>query len=260
MTRILHSVFGIYNIKNILGLNCAGIMETLSKAMSKPLNVNNKLRLEFEGEMDKYLIKLLILNNYKKNIISLHLQLYGSEQILLEPSLKFDGLETLCIKARKEAHREIIETMLSKHANTLKNFILVDRFEIIDDLTITALPNLKSVKLVYLSNKAAFSVLKACKQIVTSLELHAHSYGTSRSMRIPDASNFQLPSLRHLTFDVDYFSLHYWNYLIYNANHLETLSLGWSSIPLKRQIPDLPKLKVQDCLQNLVELITSLEY
>lgn len=250
VTLILQSLFWTYTIKNILGWNCADIMQTLSKAMSKPHNINNKLNLVFEGEIDKYLIKLLMLNNYKNKIISLYLNLYGSEQVLLEPSLTFDMLETLSIKARKEAHRGIIETMLSKHANTLTTFILVDCFETLDDLTVPSLPGLKSIKLRYLSNTAAFSLLRACKQSVTSLNIQACG-GTPPSNEIPDLSNYYLPNLRDLKireghqycmYDEDLLDDHNWNFLIHNAKNLESMSLkGYVKPGL--QIPDLPKLK-----------------
>ena len=123
MTKLLPKQFGIFRIK-IREKNCIPVSFTLSRALVKPWTKQNKLRLNFKGNLN--LIMRDILQTHKQNISSLNIEVVGNERFLKFMHLNL--LESLSVCLRRSEykdHRIIIESLMNNHAKTLTEIKII---------------------------------------------------------------------------------------------------------------------------------------
>jgi hypothetical protein len=131
----------------------------------------------------------------------------------------------------------VCETILSKHANNLKN-LRIDDLE--KNMRAPNLPVLDCLTLATVGDQAAWNILENCRPTITRLDLR------NTPMNSPPINSnsvaYEIPNIKYLSIVIS----RAFNFVQFNAEHLVTLDLRVShddDIPDNVEWPQFPKLR-----------------
>ena len=259
MSFQIKSKFNNLYINGIRTKNCDDIKRSLSVAMKKA-HAPEKLHLQFVGKMDATMIEMTV--DYKESITSLGISAKDNEDLLLQPSFIFKSLAGFYLNlfgCTDETMVRVCEAMLVKHANNLKNLVVI---HLKKNLTVPNLPKLNALALEYVNEEAAWNILEHCRPTITSLDV------LMTDMISPlldsNSSPYEIANLNHLRLSRS----NAFNFVLFNAEHLVSLELRvWGLVHISEdfvwpQFPNLRELKIDDskCLPILMNSRETLEH
>ena len=172
--------------------------------------------------------------SYQKHIVALDIRIYPREyDFLIEPSMKLDLLESLSVVLERST-----EAFIFRHASTLKKLCLTNQSGL-DNLEVPALPCLESLIVDRLHTETVWSLFRASKQTITSLDIRDVDVNTHPAINNNNeaTSVYQFPNLQTLViYKSDCTQL-----LTHNASNITSLTLNIFDIP--SELPELPKLR-----------------
>ena len=189
-----------------------------------------KLDVEFRGKMNETLIQISI--GYKNIITDLGMYAHENEDLLLQPSFRFEHLESLYLNeiyCNDEEKATAFEAMLNKHSNNLNDLAVDFKFygygeESQRSVIVPVLPKLCSLSLSS-ADENAFSFLDASRPTITSLVLTYTFNGEPPFDYWPseNPSDYELPNIQHLSLCTS----SAFEFVKYNAQNLVSLELDF---------------------------------
>jgi hypothetical protein len=223
------------------------ICRTLFVALTNPFPLQ-KLDIQFCGKLNTTIRRGLA--DYKYLITSLDLQVWKNKDFLLDKRLIFKNLRSLTLWRGKNGYDKVMkvvcESMIGKHADKLKKLRIVG---LQVNLRTPALPVLESVELDEVCSEATWSILKQCKQTITSLEIYYGELDGPILWNNLDPNRFiafDIPNLENLALlSSDPFTV---NFIVQNAHNLVSLSVDCFQIDmdLDLSLKDYPNLRELD--------------
>ena len=157
--------------------------------------------------------------SYQKHIVALDIIIYPREyDFLIEPSMKLDLLLSLSVVLERST-----EDFIFRHASTLKKLCLTDQSGL-DNLEVPALPCLESLIVDRLHTETVWSLFRASKQTITSLDIRDVDVNTHPPINNDNeaTSVYQFPNLQTLViYKSDCTQL-----LTHNASKITSLTLN----------------------------------
>ena len=258
VAELFPSIFSTFNIK-LHNLDSNSIMASLDRAMIKSHYKYNTLNLQFKQDLSPIHKELLM--SYQDRIEALDIRIIGSEVFLIDPLMKFHLMESLSVEFHGNNEllnqKNITESLLLNHASKLKK-LSVRKYWLIDNLNVPALPVLESLTMSYFNPNPAWSLFRATKQTLTSLDIRYIDMNTQPPINDAEeneaVSIYQAPNLQNLLL----MGSMYTKILIHNANNLVSLTL--CRVDLPSEVPELPLLRelfISWCHSNHSWLILS---
>ena len=177
----------------------------------------------------------------KKSIVALDMNIYGGEGFLIKPSMKFELLESLSVSILS-CQKNFTESLIVKHASKLKKLSVIDCSNMIGGIDVPTLPCIESLFVSALSPDIAWSLFRASKETITSLDISNIDMNTQPTINNADDENeddsiYQVPNLENLVFSGGDST----KILRHNANHIVSLTL--ECIDFESELPELPQLR-----------------
>lgn len=221
------------------------ISRTLSKAMASTLPPQ-KLDLQFPRKLNQTMKRLLV--NQQNKVTSLEVQVWKNMEFLMEENLRFENLESLTLICGKkygydQEMKAVCEYMIGKYADKLTK-LKIEGLQV--NLVVPDLPLLDSLDLYDVCSDANWTLLSKCKQTITSMDMNDCELGAPPGFQIDDPNRndvFYIPNLKNLMLNTCVpFTI---NFLIFNASHLESLTVYCVDIPMNLNLgwKDYPNLR-----------------